>query len=248
MIYPADRLAFADAIRRVALEEELSPGFTVYSEKQIHKTVKLYREPDASRHEQTIDGGVADILNENGITEVQTAAFHPLLPKLKRWLPEHRVELVHPFPVRTVHKWLDPKTHELISPKREGPKRSLVSVARNLYAIRELIGCENLTVTLLLMDIEEYRRLDGRGKDRKRGATLIGKLPRSIEGELRLKEVEDYRFLLPFSRGEVFRMDEYLRAMGARSRFDRLAVKLLIHLGMVEEVGKEGRAILYMAK
>ena len=226
-----DQVAFAAARERVALEERLSEGFSVYAERAVHKTFKLYLEPRAEYHEVPVMGSVADIFNEQGITEVQTGSFAPLLPKLRRLLPHYRVTLVHPFAIHTAHRWLDPETGEITSPASRGTQRSLYSVGRELYSLRELIDRAGLEIVVIAYDCEEFRRLDGWDKTKKRGATLLGKLPTRLEGELRLKAREDYRVFLPERLPECFTRAEYLRAIKSRSRYDGVNIKLLEHLG-----------------
>ena len=242
-----DSVRFAEAARRVAMEERISEGFSVYAERAVHKTVKLYIEPRPEMHEQPLLGCVCDILNENGVTEVQTASFAPLVPKLGRLLPEHRVTLVHPFAVHTAHRWLDRETGELSSPSSRGTSRILHSACREIYRVREFIGHKNLSIVLLAYECEEFRALDGRGRDKKRGATLMGRLPTRLVGELVLTLPEDYRVFLPEGLPESFTAAEFLRAIKSRSRYDGVCLKLLEHLGIVRVSGKRGRASIYEA-
>ena len=243
-----DSVRFSDAARRVALDEHISDGFSVYAERAVHKTFKLYLEPRAELHERPYLGSVADILNESGAIEVQTGSFAPLLPKLRKFLKEGRVTLVHPFAIHTAHRWLNPETGEISEPSSRGTSRSPYSVGRELYRIRELIGNEDLTVRIIAFDAEEYRRLDGRDKSHKRGATLLAKLPLRIVGYIDLCSPEDYRVFLPDSLPTQFTRREYLRAIKSRSRYDGVNLKLLEHLGMISLVGKRGRAFLYERK
>ena len=240
-----DSKGFAEAARRVALEEKISEGFSVYAERAVHKTFKLYLEPRAECHEVPFMGSVCDILNERGVTEVQTGSLSPLIPKLKRLTKESKVTLVHPFATHTRHRWLDRATGEITEPGRRGTERPIYSVAKDLYAIREIIGNENLTVVIFAYECEEFRALDGRGKDKKRGATLLGKHPVRLVGELKLSSREDYLKFLPDTLRGQFTMAEYLKSVKSRSRYDTLALKLLIHLGFVRQTGKRGRAYLY---
>lgn len=236
---------FADALARVALMEKLSEGFTVYSEGSVHKAIKLYLEPQAERHEVPLCGGVADIYNENGVFEVQTGSTAPLLPKLRRLLPDYKVTLVHPFPIRTAHRWLDRESGEISAPKGKGGSRSPYSVGRVLYPLRELIGKPGFSVLILAYECDEYRVLDGWDKSRRRGATLLGKIPTRLVGELRLTDIEEYKALLPDTLGDTFTAKDYMRAIKSRSRYDAVNLKLLSELGIIELAGKQGRAFLY---
>ena len=240
-----DSARFAEAVCRAVLEEKISEGFSVLAERAVHKTFKLYLEPRAECHEVPLLGSVCDILNERGVTEVQTGAFAPLIPKLKRLLPEHKVTLVHPFAVHTAHRWLNRETGEMSEPTRRGTQRPIHSVGRDLYAIRELIAHPNLTVVIYAYECEEFRALDGRGRDKKRGATLLGKHPTRLVGELSLRSREDYGIFLPTELEREFVMADYMRAIKSRSRYDGACLKLLEHLGLIKRAGKRGKAFLY---
>ena len=47
-------------------------GIGTLGEKSLHAALKLYYEPDSSRHEIPVGQYVADIVNEEGIIEIQT--------------------------------------------------------------------------------------------------------------------------------------------------------------------------------
>ena len=240
-----DHIAFSRAMERVTLGERLSEGFSVYQESYVHKAVKLYFDPNEEHHEVPILGSVADIFDGHAVTEVQTGGFAPLLPKLKKLVKSYPVHLVHPYPMITHHRWQDTETGEIMIPKRQGQPKSLYSVARDIYALREIIPSDNLTVTVLAYECDEYRLLDGYGKDKKRRATLLGKIPTRLLGSVSFASREDYSAFIPDALPIEFTATEYLRLIKSRSRYDTMAIKLLSHLGFLGEIGKRGRAKLY---
>lgn len=236
---------FGDAMRRVAMEEKLSEGFSVYSEGAVHKAVKLYVDPDPDHHEVPLLGSIVDVFNESGVTEVQTGSFTPLLPKLRKLLDKYPVTVLHPFPIRTAHRWLDKETGEMSTPKNKGRHKSPYSVAAAVFGIRELIGHPNLKIRILAYEREEFRALDGRGKTRKRGATMLGRLPTRLVGEYSFAAVSDIRDFIPEGLSKTFTQKEYLKAIKSHSRYDTIAIKLLEYFGVVRKIGKQGRAYLY---
>lgn len=262
-----DNDAFLLAKERVLLEERVSEGFTVLNERALHKTLKLYLDPDITHHERELSGYVADIFDGYAVTEVQTGGFLPLLPKLTALLSYYPVTLAHPIITHTAHKWLDTASGEIIAPTRRGsshgayiseyslcegeePQKissAIHSAAFELYKISELIPDANFRVRLIFLECEEFRRLDGRGRDKRRGATLIEKLPTRITGELVLKGAEDYLAFLPRGLSESFTSAEFLRAIRSRSRYDVYSLRLLCNLGLLTRK-KEGRAYIYTRK
>ncbi len=236
---------FRSARERVLLEEVTPGGFTVLSERAVHKMVKLYLEPRVECHEISVMGSVADVLNENGIFEVQTGSFRPLLPKIKKLLPHYRVTLVHPLIALTHHRWLNKETGEISTPRPGGRAKTLHSLGFELYKIRELLGSENFTLCVIFLECEEFRSLDGWDKTGKRGATLIERLPTKIRDEIVLSSVDDYRVLLPDTLPDTFLASDYMRAIKSRSRYDSYNLRLLCELGIIERIGKSGRAYVY---
>ena len=55
-------------------------------EKSLHAVLKRYYEPDRSCHEIPVGNYVADIVNQDGIFEIQTRGLSNLRPKLNELL------------------------------------------------------------------------------------------------------------------------------------------------------------------
>ena len=54
------------------------PLIGTYMERTLHSALKNYYEPDPEKQEKRFLGYVADIVNENGITEIQTRNFNSM--------------------------------------------------------------------------------------------------------------------------------------------------------------------------
>lgn len=262
-----DKDSFLSARERVILEERTSQGFTVLNEKALHKTIKLALDPNTAHHECCLLGYVADIFDGRTVTEVQTGGFAPLKKKLTALLLHYPVTLVHPIITHTAHKWLDTLSGEIITPTRRGSSygaytslltdadtgermsfsSALHSVAFELFKISELISNPRFTLRLLFLECEEFRRLDGKGRDKKRGATLIERLPTRLVGELTLGTRSDYLAFLPESLPESFTSADFLLAIKSRSRYDTYTLRLLFSIGLLNRK-KEGRAYIYTRK
>ena len=102
-----------------------------------------------------------------------------------------------------------------------------------------------LTVRLLFVDMEEYRYLDGWGRDGKRGSTRMERLPLSLEGEVTLGTDEDYRVFLPDGLPDPFTVRELAARIARKSRWAYAAIRLLCERGIVRGAGKRGRENLY---
>jgi len=236
---------FMDARAKVLGEEGSPLGIGTLGEKCIHKVLKFTVEPDVKNHEKSFLGSVADVLNSDGVFEIQTRAFKKLLPKLKKMLPTSPVTVIYPIIRRKSLAWLDPESGEL-SAKHPTPRRGRPSdILYELSGISELIGTAGLTVRIVLLDADEYRLLDGYGKDRKKRATKLNKIPIALCDVIDVLCASDIIELLPTGLPETFTAAELYRALAFGTRRGYYSLKLLLDLKIVERVGKDGRAYLY---
>lgn len=136
-------------------------GIGTLGEKTLHHTLKNYFEPNKEKQEVRIKKYYADIYNEKGIIEIQTQQFYRLRGKLKVFLKEYPVTLVYPVPGKKWLYWLDLESGE-ISKGRVSPKKgTYYEICKELYRIKEYLGDPNLHLHVLILEIEEYRYLNG---------------------------------------------------------------------------------------
>ena len=165
-----DSQAFDAAKEKIIGKSHNDKGIGTLSEKTLHAVLKMYYEPDEDNHEVAIDGYFADIYNEHGIIEIQTRQLNKLRDKLSVFLNEYQVRVVYPMPYEKYLSWIEPETGDITS-RRKSPKRcSVYDAMFELYKIKAFLKNQNLKVTLLLIDMEEYKLLNGWSYDKKRGS------------------------------------------------------------------------------
>ena len=236
---------FFEAQDRVITESEHSGGIGTLSEKSLHKILKYYVEPDSAYHEIEISGSVADIKNGQGIVEIQTRALERLVPKLKKFLPEYPVTVVYPVITEKTLVWLDGESGE-VSEVRKSPKHAYpTDILYELLQLTPYFGDGRLTVRLLLLSATDYKSLDGYGKDRKKHATRIDRLPTALLGELTIATRRDVAALLSDKLPTEFTAADLDRITHLRGRRAYAALKCLLSLGLAERIGNRGRAYLY---
>ena len=72
-----------------------------------------------------------------------------------------------------------------MTPAHKSPlKPTAGSVLPELYQLGELLFHPNLRLCVLLLEVEEYRLLNGWSRDKKRGSTRFDRLPVSLLGEV----------------------------------------------------------------
>lgn len=240
-----DRERFLNALEVLATGEKKRAGIGTLSEKTLHAVLKLYYETDFHSTEIKIGNFVADIVNENGITEIQTQSFDKLRKKLEAFLECTNVNLVYPVAETKWLIWIDPETGE-ITKKRKSPRRgSPYDIFFELYKIKPFLNHPGLRLRIVLLDIEEYRNLDGWSKNRKKGSSRYERIPVDIKGEIVIEKAEDYKKLIPAGLPEPFTSRDYSKASGLNLSSAQTALNILNHLETIKRVGKVGNAYLY---
>lgn len=243
-----DTLLFEQAIHTVINSPRLENGIGTLGEKTIHAVLKNYLSPDPLYHEVKYKNYYADIVTPEVIIEIQTQNFDRLRKKLSAFLKESPVTIAYPIPHTKWLHWVDKESGE-VSGGRKSPKTGKASqILPELYKIKDYLGDSGLTLHLLLIDLEEYKFLNGWSKDKKKGAEKADRIPVGLAGELIIKKPSDYGLLLPEGLGDSFVAKEFAKATGFRGIDLSASLKVLIQMGVIEQTGKKGRAFLYTRK
>ena len=240
-----DKLRFEEALKQSALSETCAGGIGTLGEKSVHNVLKYYFEPFEGNHETHIGGFVADIVGEDGIIEIQTGSFQRLREKLTAFLEATRVTVVYPIPNERWLLWIDKESGELISRRKCRSRANVYSCFEELYRIKQHITHEGFTFCLVLLDLEELKYRDGRGKSRKIHATKVDRIPVDIADEIYFREPADYLFFIPAGLAEEFTAKDFAASAGINDNLARLTLNLLTHLGVTEHFGKTGNSFLY---
>ena len=242
-----DRLneLFNNAKDKVLGNQRGNQGIGSLSEKTVHAILKNMYEPAGDYQEVAVLGYVADICKGNEIIEIQTANFNKMRAKLEKFLPEYNVTIVYPVPHLKWLLWIDNETGE-VSKKRKSPKTGNVyTVFYELYKIKQFLKNENLRFKIVLMDVEEYRLLDGWSEDKKKGSHRYDRIPCNIAGEVSIDCIQDYVQLIPYDLPEQFSSKDYAKAAKVSTGVAGLAVNILNYLEVIKIVSKKGNAYIY---
>ncbi len=222
-----------------------SGGIGTLGEKTLHAVLKHYYEPDISCHEVKIGSYVADIFRENAVTEIQTRQFNKLRDKLDYFLEQYTVTVVYPIPRTKWLIWMNGTTGE-VTKRRKSPKVGTAFDAfGELYKIKSRLCHPRLRICLALLDIEEYRLLNGWSRDRKKGSWRYDRIPVDIAGELIITSPADYAQLIPASLHGSFTSGDFKAAAGIRLHDAQTALNVLHAVGALARTGKKGSAYLY---
>ena len=239
-----DRIIFNQSIAKIISREHENHGIGTLGEKTLHAVVKNYVEPNEDYHEVPLLGYVADVYREGKIFEIQTANFNTMRSKLQAFLKEYKVTIVYPVPAVKWLRWIDEETGE-ITDRRKSPKTGTpYEVFKELYKIKSFLKHPNLSVWILMIDMEESRLLNGWSADRKKGSCRHDRMPVELVEEIHLDCVQDYRMLVP-PELENFTSKEYAKATKLTVKRAQTALNVLYALDIVERTGKKGNSYLY---
>lgn len=220
-------------------------GIGTLSEKTMHAVLKAYYAPDEDMHEIPIEAFVADIYTGTEIIEIQTRAMNRMRKKLESFLALYPVTIVYPIPRQKWLYWIDEETGE-VSDKRKSPKKGNPYQAFiELYKIRPFLTHPNLKLRLALIDMEEYRLLNGWSRDRKKGSERFDRIPVEYVEEICIDCSKDYMQLIPYDLPEQFTTKDFAKCAKIPARLAGTVLLILYDLKLVDRVGKQGKSYLY---
>lgn len=243
-----DEVRFEQAKNKIIGVNRKRQGIGTLSEKTVHAVLKNYYAPDTDMHEIPIEGFVADIYTGSEIIEIQTRSFNAMRRKLEAFLPIYPVTIVYPIPHIKWLSWIDEQTGET-SPMRKSPKKGNASQAfMELYKIRPFLTDSNLKFRFALIDMEEYRLLNGWSRDKKKGSDRYDRIPCKFVEEVCINRREDYMQFIPYDIKEPFTTKEFAQCAKIPVRLAQTMLLILSDLSIVERTGKQGRSYLYHIK
>lgn len=220
-------------------------GIGTLQEKTVHAVLKNYYAPDEDMHEIPVNGYVADIYGNGQIIEIQNGNFYKMRSKLEAFLNEYTVTVVYPIPHTKWLIWIDEESGELSSRRKSPVTGNAYQAFAELYWIKNYLQRDNLQFRFPLVDMEEYRLLNGWSKDRKKGSSRYDRIPVALFDEVVIERREDYLQFLPFELPERFTSKDLMKTARIPARTASLVLNILTYLNVTAQIGKEGRLYLY---
>lgn len=240
-----DYEAFVNAKDKIIGKAHNNKGIGTLSEKTLHAVLKLYYEPDEDKHEVAMSGYYADIYNDKGIIEIQTRQLNKLRDKLSVFLQDYHVTVVYPLPFNKWLSWVNPDNGE-VQGRRKSPRHfTEYDAFYELYKIKSYLKNPNLSINLVLMDMEEYKLLNGWNYDKKRGSTRYDRVPVGIRRIVKFDRIEDYMQLVPADLKEDFTVKDFAMAAGVSVEASRYTLNILNYLEIVKRTGRVKNGYVY---
>ena len=106
----------------------------------------------------------------------------------------------------------------------------------------------NLKVKIVLIDMEEYKLLNGWGEKKKNHASKYDRIPKKIEKEILIERKEDYLQFVPYDLEDHFTSKTFSKAAHISQNLATVVLNIMDYMEVVERTGKEGRAYVYQVK
>ncbi len=220
-------------------------GVGTLQEKTIHAVLKNYYEPDDSKQEQKLAGFVADIFTGQEVIEIQTRGFYKLRRKLEAFLPLYPVTIVYPVTHLKWLRWVNEDTGEVSKPRKSPKVGTAFSIFPELYRIKMFLPNEHLKFHIVLLDVEEYRLLNGWSKDKKKGSTRNDGIPTELHEIVTLETISDFAQLLPPDLPDAFTSTDLKQKLCCNKAIAGVMLNILAHIGVIKKTGKKGNSIVY---
>lgn len=216
----------------------------VLSEKTLHKTIKNVFEDNQMFQEIKIGNYFVDVCKDNQIIEVQTKQFNKIRDKLKYLisLNKYNINIVYPtFTNKIIYNIND---NNIDKGKKSPKKFKTPEIFHELYMIKDLLKYENITITVLLLEINEYRI----SKNNRRGYECFDRVPTKLVDVISLNNKDDYLQLLPENLNEFFTSNEICKETKTNIKYVNKMLNVMRFLDVIEVVGKDGRKYVYKKK
>lgn len=220
-------------------------GIGLLQETSLHAALKAWYLLPGDQVEVPIEGFVVDIVRGELLIEIQTRHFSSIKQKLTRLTQRHPVRLVYPIPQE---KWIVRLAADGLTPisRRKSPRRGRVEhLFLELVRFPKLVTQPNFSVEVLLTWEEEIWQDDQRGSWRRKGWSIADRRLVDVVASILLESPSDFLALLPAELSNPFTTLNLARALRQPRYLAQKMAYCLRGMGVVEVVGKEGRAWLY---
>ena len=195
--------------------------------------------------EVKVDGFIIDILRDKLLIEIQTKNFSAIRKKLTKLLLNNQVRLVYPI---AKLKWIvhESKSGEFVRRRKSPKKGKLIDLFYELVHLPYLVGDNNFSLEVLLIEEEEERCNDGKGSWRRRRiSTKDRRLLEVCDRVVFMNKLSFLRFL-PFSKEEVFTNRLLAKKLGVSLRLARKITYCLRKMELITLVGKKRKQYLFL--
>ena len=103
----------------------------------------------------------------------------------------------------------------------------------------------NIRFKFVLVNMEEYRLLNGWSHDKKKGSTRYDRIPTDLIEEVEIRHPEDFLQFVHYELEEPYHSKDFAKAAHISLSLAQTVFNILLEMGTVERIGKQGNSYLY---
>jgi hypothetical protein len=219
---------------------------STFNEKPLHAALKEWYAQPSDQLEVPVDRFIADIVRGDLLIEIQTTSFSSIKQKLLELTDDRPVRLVYPI---ARQKWIVKVAEDRRTQlsRRKSPKRGRVEdVFAELVSFPTLLASPNFSLEVLLIQEEEVRHHDPKRGWRRRGWLTHERRLLEVLDRQRFETPADMANLLPPTLPEPFTTSDLAASLPRPRRLAQRMAYCLREMQVIDPVGKQGNAILYV--
>jgi hypothetical protein len=210
----------------------------------LHDALKRWYSKPGDQLEAWVDGYLIDIVRRELLIEIQTRSFSSIKDKVKDLLHNHRIRVVHPL---VVNKWIvrvNAQGHP-VSRRKSTRKGRTEDLFRELVYMPDVWRSPNLSLEVLFIDAEDVLIDDGKGSWRRKYWSIHDKHLLNIVDQRVYREPTDFLGFLSNNLPAQFTTNHIAKTSELNLNLARKMAYTLRKMGVIEDIGKRGRATLY---
>ncbi len=216
-------------------------------ETELHRALKNFYAAVDGRVEVRVGRYRVDVVRDGRLLEIQHGSLAALRGKLRDLVLHHDVTVIKPIIARKMLVVQDARTGRVIRRRRSPKRGTLLDIFDELVYLRGIYPHPRLTLELVLVDMEEWRRTArGRRRSRHGGGFRVEqqKLLR-ILGCHRFRTAGDLANIVSVRLPDPFHTGHLARGMNIERWAAQRIAYCLRYAGAVQQVGKLGNSLLY---
>ncbi|MDR2445170.1 MAG: hypothetical protein LBD44_04470, partial [Spirochaetaceae bacterium] len=207
----------------------------VQNESSLHRALKNMYSGCGGKTEVQTGSYICDCVDDNGgIVEIQTGSFAPLRKKLAELGRQTHITIVYPVIEKKYIALYD--NGDSLVRSRKSPKNGCKwDLFNALVYAPELPLIPGVSIEIVVVDVLEKRRADGKGSWRRGGVSIVDRLLQNYKHNIPLYGPDDYMQFVPFGPEETFTATALAGRAGIRPDLARKTAYVLERVNVIEQ-------------
>ena len=219
-------------------------GIGTLKEKSLHSDLIQWLAKPQDKFEEKIDGYIIDIVRGKKLLEIQTKNIAAIKKKIFTLSKNYTIQIIFPI---IVEKWIIKvdESDEKIS-KRKSPKRGRVEdIFNELIRAPTILSNPKISISLIFIQAEEVWKNDGKGSWRRKKWSIIERSLLKVLDITNFSKPKDLISFIPNDLQDTFSNKDLSKSLGVTTKMAQKITYCLRKMGILEIVGKRGRAYLF---